>query len=144
MSNYLFTYGTLQPNHAPGEIASAVAHLQPVGKGFVHGVLYDLGDYPGAVLDPSSKRKISGTVFRLPEDAYILSTLDEYEGYDPHAPDGSLFIRTRYPVTLITGNILQCWLYTYNRNPETARILTSGQYRKKRWVHGWSDRSTEG
>jgi gamma-glutamylcyclotransferase (GGCT)/AIG2-like uncharacterized protein YtfP len=65
MSDFLFTYGTLQPGDAPDEIASTLARLRPVGKGFVHGVLYDLGDYPGAVLDPSSKRRISGTVFRL-------------------------------------------------------------------------------
>jgi len=58
MSDYLFTYGTLKHGHAPDEIASAVTKLRPVGKGFVPGVLYDLGDYPGAVLlNPSSGSK---------------------------------------------------------------------------------------
>ena len=42
MSYYLFTYGTLRHGHAPDEIASAVEKLQPVGEGYVHGVLHDL------------------------------------------------------------------------------------------------------
>ncbi|HEY4050347.1 MAG TPA: gamma-glutamylcyclotransferase family protein [Acidobacteriaceae bacterium] len=132
MSDCLFTYGTLQPDHAPEDIASTLAKLRPVDKGFVHGVLYDLGDYPGAVLDPSSKEKIFGIVFRLPEDANVLRKLDEYEEFDPSAPDKSLFIRTLHPVTLAAGRTLQCWVYTYNREPGTARILASGRHRKKR------------
>ena len=128
MSDYLFTYGTLHPGHAPEEIAPAVAKLRPVGKGFVHGVLYDLGDYPGAVLDPSSKQRISGTVFRLSEDADVLRQLDEYEGFDPGAPHKSLFIRTLHPVSLSTGRTLQCWIYVYNQKPEPAQILSSGSY----------------
>lgn len=131
MSDYLFTYGTLHPEHAPDEIALAVEKLRPVGKGFVHGVLYDLGDYPGAVLDPSSKRRISGTVFRLPEDADVLRQLDQYEGFNPDAPGKSLFIRTRHPVVLASGRTLECWIYVYNGKPEDARILPSGRYRKK-------------
>jgi hypothetical protein len=35
MSGCLFTYGTLQPNHAPEEIASTLAQLRFVDKGFV-------------------------------------------------------------------------------------------------------------
>ncbi len=128
MIDYLFTYGTLHPGHAPDEIAAAVKELRPVGRGFVHGALYDLGDYPGAVLDPSSAQRISGTVFRLPEDAEILRQIDEYEGFDPNAPERSLFLRTRHPVALETGRTLQCWVYVCNRKPEPARVLSHGVY----------------
>jgi len=128
MSNYLFTYGTLHPGHAPDEIASAVDRLRPVGTGYVHGVLYDLGDYPGAVLDPASTRNISGTVFRLPEDEDVLHQLDEYEGFDQNSPDRSLFIRTLRIVTLDSGDTLPCWIYVYNQETGTARILPSGAY----------------
>jgi gamma-glutamylcyclotransferase (GGCT)/AIG2-like uncharacterized protein YtfP len=143
MSDFLFTYGTLQPGDAPDEIASTLARLRPVGKGFVHGVLYDLGDYPGAVLDPSSKRRISGTVFRLSGDPNVLRKLDEYEEFDSTAPNRSLFIRTMQPVTLGTGRTLQCWVYTYNREPGTARILASGRYRKKRHGRGTKDKNVK-
>jgi gamma-glutamylcyclotransferase (GGCT)/AIG2-like uncharacterized protein YtfP len=128
MSDYLFTYGTLHPGHAPEEIAPAVGKLRPVGTGFVYGSLYDLGDYPGAVLDAASSRKISGTVFRLPEDENVLGQLDEYEGFDPDSPGQSLFLRTCCSVTLDNGDSLTCWIYIYNRKPETARVLASGAY----------------
>ena len=63
MSDTLFAYGTLRPGHAPDEIAPAVEKLRRVGEGFVTGVLYDLGNYPGAVLDPSSTQKILAPCF---------------------------------------------------------------------------------
>ncbi|MGA2887297.1 MAG: gamma-glutamylcyclotransferase family protein [Terracidiphilus sp.] len=132
MGSYLFTYGTLRPGHAPDEIAPAVEKLRLAGRGFVHGILYDLGDYPGAVLDPSCKQKIFGTVFRLPEDETILRRLDEYEGFDPSAPDSSLFIRTLQTVVLSKERTRECWTYVYNGKLESARILATGRYRKKR------------
>lgn len=131
MSQYLFAYGTLQPGRAPKEIARVVAKLSPVGKGHVHGVLYDLGEYPGAILNLSSNRRITGTVLRLPDAPGILQQLDKYEGFDPGAPATSLFLRKLHPVALAADRILQCWIYVYNRKPGTARILTSGSYRKK-------------
>jgi len=131
MTDYLFVYGTLRPGLAPAEIAPAVQKLRLVGEGFVSGSLYDLGDYPGAILDPSSQRKIFGTVFELPEDSSLVTQFDEYEGFDPNAPAESLFLRTSHPVSVASGAILTCWVYVYNRKPETRRILQSGRYTGK-------------
>ena len=71
MSDFLFAYGTLQPGHAPAQIASAVEKLLPIGEAFVSGILYDLGGHPGAVLDSSSQERIIGIVYQLPEDASV-------------------------------------------------------------------------
>ncbi|HEX4067548.1 MAG TPA: gamma-glutamylcyclotransferase family protein [Acidobacteriaceae bacterium] len=131
MSDYLFAYGTLRPDHSPDEIASSVARLRPVGEGFVHGRLYDLGDYPGAILDPASKRKISGMVFRLPKDETVLRKIDEYEEFDPRAPDKSLFVRRLHPVQLAAGKTLHCWVYVYNQEPGKARIVVGTKSAKK-------------
>ena len=79
MSDFLFAYGTLQPGHAPAQIASAVEKLLPIGEAFVNGILYDLGGHPGAVLDPSSQHTIIGIVYQLPEDASVLAEFDVYE-----------------------------------------------------------------
>ncbi|HUY81394.1 MAG TPA: gamma-glutamylcyclotransferase family protein [Acidobacteriaceae bacterium] len=132
MSEYLFAYGTLQPDQSPDEIVSAVARLRPVGEGFVRGKLYDCGDYPGAVLDPSSKGKISGTVFRLPKDETVLRKIDEYEEFDPRTPDKSLFVRRLHTVELAAGKSLQCWVYVYNQKPKKARALTDARTSKLR------------
>ena len=57
MKDYLFAYGTLAEEHAPQEIAGTVTQLRYVGQGFVFGRLYDLGEYPGAVLISARRRQ---------------------------------------------------------------------------------------
>lgn len=128
-SEYLFTYGTLHPEHAPEEIADLVGGFVEVGKGSVPGTLYDLGSYPGAVLDETSFRRIWGTVFRLPKTEGVLERLDAYEEFDPESPNTSLFIRRgTCPVQLTDGRLLACWIYEYARSHEGAPIIESGRY----------------
>jgi gamma-glutamylcyclotransferase (GGCT)/AIG2-like uncharacterized protein YtfP len=129
MNRYLFVYGTLSPAEAPTEIAAAVRGLRRVGRGSVRGRLYDLGDYPGAVLSSTSESLVRGEVFELPEDRQVLTSLDAYEGFDPNRPKASLFVRKRWPVTLADGNRITCWVYIYNRKPGKARVIASGAYR---------------
>lgn len=124
MSEYLFLYGTLQPGRAPEEIAPTVGKLRRVGPGRVRGVLYDLGNYPGAVLDRETDSEIEGIVYELPADADILSALDAYEEFDPEAPETSLFLRVSHPVVLDDGETPQCWLYVFNHDPAGAPILS--------------------
>ena len=132
MSDFLFSYGTLLPEHAPAEIAAGVAKLRPHGKGSVSGVLFDFGDYPGALLDDLSNKRIFGTVFRLPKDPTLLDELDRYEGFDPASPGASLFVRKRCRATLSNGRIVDCWIYEYNGKPGTTQqVVASGRYRKR-------------
>lgn len=129
---YLFTYGTLSPGKAPAEIAPAVRRLRRVGRGFVHGHLYDLGEYPGAVLRKTGP-VILGQIFELPDDPDVLNKLDEYEGFDPSHPQGSLFVRKRWPVTFEgEKRKVTCWVYIYNRHPGTAPSIGSGDFSKAR------------
>ena len=130
MSAFLFVYGTLQPDYAPSAIAHVVARLNVVGKGSVNGVLYDLGGYPGAILDPASTQTIYGVIFQLSEDPLVLRELDAYEDFDPGSPESSQFIRILHPVVLAEGSTLDCWIYVYNRDPGSARILPGGIYRQ--------------
>ncbi len=128
MSEYLFTYGTLQPGLAPSYIAPAVHQLRPIGEGAVKGELYSLGDYPGAVLDPLSKLVIHGVVFKLPEGIDLLPQLDRYEEFDSDSPESSLFLRELHPVTLATGQTLSCWVYVYNGKPDPGLRLPDGKF----------------
>ena len=136
MSEYLFAYGTLQPGLAPGEMTSLVAELAPAGRGFVRGLLYDFGHYPGAILDPKSTQKIFGAVLRLPESPDFLPTLDAYEEFDPSALEQSQFIRTAHAVTLESGGDLLCWVYVYNRDPGDARVVEGGLWMNRREMPG--------
>lgn len=128
MRQFLFTYGTLSNGQAPAQVVSLMKSLKPRGKGYIRGRLYDLGDYPGAVLSQSPRNKVFGDVFELPADSAVLRQIDQYEEFSPRRPNTSLFVRKRVPVKLDSGEQVMCWAYVYNgRIPRTRRIL-SGDY----------------
>ena len=128
MKSYLFAYGTLLPGHAPSEIATSVNRLRSIGRGRIHGRLYDLGEFPGAIVDATADTAVSGEIFELPEDPAVLRSLDEYEGYDPADPEASLFVRKECVIELPDGRDLDCWVYVYNRDPGRAPLMRSGVY----------------
>ncbi len=130
MKRYLFIYGTLLPEYAPGEIAGTVNRLSCLGEASVPGRLYDLGEYPGAVLDPSAKTKIFGRVYELPDEADTLRALDSHEEFYPNDLGKSLFVRKRATVTLNNSESLPCWVYVYNRDIGGAKLLADGSYKK--------------
>jgi gamma-glutamylcyclotransferase (GGCT)/AIG2-like uncharacterized protein YtfP len=114
MEERIFLYGTLRPGHAPREIADAVGRLRRIGAGTVRGRLYDLGAYPGLVLDDSAS-EVRGEVFAVP-DAETLARMDAYEGYYPGDAAASLFLRVKTVVALENGPTEACWVYVYNRS----------------------------
>jgi gamma-glutamylcyclotransferase (GGCT)/AIG2-like uncharacterized protein YtfP len=130
MSEYLFLYGTLLPDQAPAEIATTLKSLRRIGPARVRGKLYDFGEYPGALLVPSSKTTIKGEVFELPSRQAPLKALDQYEEFDPANKETSLFIRTKVRARLTNGNHVTCWMYIYNDDPGTAPLLADGNYSK--------------
>jgi gamma-glutamylcyclotransferase (GGCT)/AIG2-like uncharacterized protein YtfP len=99
---------------------------------YVPGRLYDFGDYPGAILDPSSETSICGELVALPPDQTLIDELDKYEEFDPSNPEASLFIRKRTKVMLANGESLEAWIYVYNRDPGDAPIVRGGDYSKSK------------
>ncbi len=51
-----------------------------IGKGSAPGLLYDFGNYPGAVFGPEKKYRVIGDVFVLGRGPRLLADLDKYEG----------------------------------------------------------------
>ncbi|HEY2932078.1 MAG TPA: gamma-glutamylcyclotransferase family protein [Acidobacteriota bacterium] len=115
--DYLFTYGTLRQGHATGPIAGVVRKLKKIGKGWVRGKLYDLGEFPGAVLNEAARSRIAGEVYEI-TDPNIWETLNSYEGYDPADPSGSLFVLQKCPAELEDGQSLECRIYVFNQDPQ--------------------------
>ncbi|MGA1983886.1 MAG: gamma-glutamylcyclotransferase family protein [Acidobacteriaceae bacterium] len=113
MPTLLFIYGMLHPDRAPAEIAAAARRLIPRGPATIRARLYNLGAYPGAVLD-SSAAPISGSLFAVP-DAETLAALDAYEDFHPADPANSLFLRVETTATTPDGSSHPCWVYVYNR-----------------------------
>ncbi len=115
MPNYLFVYGTLQPEKAPAEIRKDVKKMELLGKGTVWGKLVDLGAYPGAMLGKQYRKTIPGLVLSLPDDPKVLARLDRYEEFFPDAPEQSLFVRRQVEVELEDQTLTSCWIYEWNR-----------------------------
>src|SRR5689334_17315084 len=103
MNEYLFLYGTLLPTQAPKEIASIVKRFRRLGPARVRGKLYDFGEFPGAVLDSSTRNVIQGELVALPSDERILEALDRYEEFDPLDTRNSLFVRKKARVRMANG-----------------------------------------
>jgi gamma-glutamylcyclotransferase (GGCT)/AIG2-like uncharacterized protein YtfP len=128
MSEHLFLYGTLLPSEAPKEIASIVKRFRRLGSAHVRGRLYDFGEFPGAVLDPSSRTIIHGELVVLPSDGRILQELDRYEEFDPSDPKRSLFVRKKAMVQMANGSSREGWIYVYNKLPRKAKLVRGGDY----------------
>lgn len=109
----LFIYGTLHPSRAPREIAHAARRLTSIGPATIHARLYNLGAYPGAILDPNAQ-PLPGELFAVP-DAGTLAALDAYEDFRPTDPAASLFLRVETTATTPDGAHHPCWVYVYNR-----------------------------
>jgi gamma-glutamylcyclotransferase (GGCT)/AIG2-like uncharacterized protein YtfP len=112
MLEILFIYGTLHPDRAPREIAAVARRLTSIGRATIRARLYNLGEYPGIVLDDSST-PIPGELFTVP-DAETLAALDAYEDFRPASHAESLFLREKAVVILDDGSQESCWVYTYN------------------------------
>lgn len=132
MTDYLFIYGTLMPSKGDDEIAHIVKRLRRIGAAYVRGRLYNLGEYPGAVIDHSANTSIHGELVELPADKAILEALDKYEEFDPSRPQKSLFVRKKTKIKLATGRNVEGWIYVYNRNPGNAPIVRGGDYSKSK------------
>lgn len=102
--------------------------LGRVGPATTKGCLYDLGEYPGAIIDPSAKTLIYGEVYQLPLDKDLLSKLDLYEEYYPSKPQDSLFVRTNCFANTFDGHTLECWIYAYNGDVKAAPLILNGNY----------------
>lgn len=128
MPEYLFVCGTLRPAIIRDELRWFVEKSKLIGRGAARGRLYDLGEYPGATLDPNAETTIVGDLFELPDDDRFLAALDEYEGYSEDDPGASLFVRSRCWVRLDDGRETESWMYTYNGDVSSATLIPKGDY----------------
>jgi len=126
MNDLVFFYGTLMSGFKRPGRATLDRALKPIGRGWIHASLFDLGIYPAAI--PASEGQVWGEVHQMldPDDA--LATLDEIEGFSVKAPDASLYRRVETPVVFEDGHSTQAWVYFYNAPLGRAERIASGDY----------------
>jgi len=137
VSGTLFVYGTLMRGMAAEAILLASGPVAFRGRARMPGTLYDFGPFPGAVPEkPSGLRAVraedvAGEVFDLARPEETLRALDAHEGYSPGWPASSLFVRRLVRVRLDAGGETAAWAYLYARSVRGARLVPSGDYRRR-------------
>jgi len=132
MPDHFFFYGTLIPQYAPDHLREILAGFHFIEEGSLPGILYDFGNYPGAVFDDSSQSKVFGRVYQASCDDILLAELDRYEGYDQLSPEAGEYIRRCRNVTLADGNGMECWVYDYNWSTEGFLTIPNGSWEGER------------
>jgi gamma-glutamylcyclotransferase (GGCT)/AIG2-like uncharacterized protein YtfP len=104
------------------------ASLGTLGFGTIAGRLYDLGAYPGVVLDGAGSR-VRGELLIADDDQLMrdaLHRLDRYEGCRSDDPPAGLYRRETTVTSLDDGAAVECFVYVYNRDLSRADLIVSG------------------
>lgn len=113
----VFVYGTLRRGGA-GAMSGRFPAAKFIAETQVSGSLYDLGDYPGLVLDESNLLVV-GEVYEVDDET--LKELDEFEA-------SSHYRRKQVEVSLDRRRTV-CW--TYEPDPEfhsPRKLIASGDW----------------
>jgi gamma-glutamylcyclotransferase (GGCT)/AIG2-like uncharacterized protein YtfP len=125
---HLFVYGTLlsRQNSYGAYIQQHCIFLQP---GKFKGKLYDMGEYPGAVVQETGDQYVYGSIYLMDEPEKILAFIDDYEGFGDDQEQPNLFIRMLRD-TETASETMKCWVYLYNLPVEHFTQVKSGRYLK--------------
>ena len=129
----LFVYGTLRKGF---DLHHHLVRLgaRYFGKGKVAGELFDLGLYPGAHASRHKGKWIRGEIYHLRRPGLDLRALDKNEGFNPHAPERSMFVREMTRVLVVGREPCWAWIYWMDRLLPQGRHIASGDY--LRWREG--------
>lgn len=126
MIDILFVYGTLlQPGNPFADYLSQ--NCSYVSSGKIKGVLYDIGDYPGAVINNNADGYIHGDIYKLHHPEQNLKVIDYYEGFGPEQDQPNLYIRTLTSIETGKG-FIDAWMYLYNLPVDGLLLIRSGNY----------------
>ncbi|MDO3625277.1 gamma-glutamylcyclotransferase [Mucilaginibacter sp. BT774] len=126
-SALLFVYGTLL-NHNNEFAVYLKEHSHFYANGKVRGKLYDIGEYPGAILDKSDEY-IYGVILQIDDPEVVFSEIDNYEGYGDEQPEPNEFIRVSADVET-ASEIVPCYTYVYNLPIDSLEKIEGGRYVK--------------
>jgi gamma-glutamylcyclotransferase (GGCT)/AIG2-like uncharacterized protein YtfP len=118
MSKHLvFVYGTLRSGGA-GAMSLTFPNSKFIAAAKVNGNLYDLGAYPGLLLD-ESQSLVAGEVYEVDDE--LLNELDEFEA-------SSNYWRKQFEVSF-GAQRRQCWIYEPDPEFYSLRtLITSGDW----------------
>jgi len=124
-SELLFVYGTLQRGHVAHHLIRSLGRYLEQAR--VTGRLYDVGGYPGLVLDAEGG-EVRGELYRLARPGRAFRILDAYEGCRPPGAGEGEYRRVRCCVVTARGPLSDVWVYEYARPVAGLPWLADGVY----------------
>ena len=137
-SHLLFTYGTLMITTGIPAVDDAMREAgASLGRAYVLGNLFDLGEYPGALpvaaegdaaLEEDAP-KVWGHLLSLKDPATLFAVIDHYEGFDAGDLKASEFVRAE-TVVFLNGREggVPAQIYWYNFPTSGRSPIESGDY----------------
>jgi gamma-glutamylcyclotransferase (GGCT)/AIG2-like uncharacterized protein YtfP len=124
----LFIYGTLLDS-GNSYATYLKQHCPSLQQGKFKGRLYDMGEYPGAVINTSCNQYVYGRIYQMDDPDKILKFIDDYEGFGDDQEQPNLFLRV---LTIIetTDGLVECWVYVYNLPVDGLLRIESGRYKQ--------------
>lgn len=126
---YLFVYGTLRNDagFAMGRLLASAADF--IDAAFFQGRLFLVDHYPGVVPSADPGDIVHGDVFRLHHPEQMLARLDHYEQCGEAFAAPTEFIRVLGKIRFRDGQMIDAWIYLYNRPIDSLTRITSGDFR---------------
>lgn len=123
----VFVYGTLMVGHSLSE--GLDEYRVSWERATTRGNLYHNWRWPMLVRSSSALDIVHGEVHEYPEE--VLEILDNIEGYMPHNPEGSLYVREKVPVFSYTFSAKEptmVWAYVWKRTTKSCCSVYNGSW----------------
>ena len=123
-TDHVLLYGSLLSFLSTQEELGVKHSLKLLGHCALQGRLYDLGDYPGLVMNHADSTIVMAELYQC-LDQQVLHTL--FEDYRPGDEAGSLYIR--HSVSL-DHPVKEAWTYVYNRPVSESAFIPCGNWKR--------------
>jgi len=127
----LFVYGSLRRVFGHPMHRWLTQYARWMGEATFRGVLFSLGEYPGAVPSGRAGDRVQGEVYEVLEAEPLFARLDEYEDFLPGNFAASLYLRQLHEVELTNGQRMRAWVYVFNRPVAGLPWVPSGDWARE-------------
>ena len=125
---FIFVYRTLRKHKASNMYRVLANHCEYFSDGVMHGALYEVCGYPGAIESSDANDKVFGELYKMLDRKLVLALLDEYEECIDKFPMPHEYCRKQLSIELIGGDSVVAWVYLYNHEVSKLRQIISGNY----------------
>lgn len=126
-SQYIFVYGTLKRSITNPIGAMMRTHANYLAEAIIAGKLYDLGPYPGLVLEDCGMA-VYGELYEIVHPNALIELLDAYEGCGKDDPYPHQFCRVEATVRDTDGLDYRAWVYVYQGQIKHESLLPTGYF----------------